>query len=168
MQSQAPEKDTKERILRSAAELIAHKGYSAVGVREIAAKADINISMISYYFGSKVGILKAIIEDYFKELKIVVADAAERGKNPEEVTKYFVSNLVTLIRRKTDICKVAFMQMPVDLPEVTEYKLNLLMEHMCLFGDGMKQIISNKKGENGNGNIVSYKDIKNKDKGTHL
>jgi len=63
------ENDPKLRIIDVATELFAQKGYAAVGVREIAKDAEVNISMISYYFGGKVGLLKYIIEEFFVSFK---------------------------------------------------------------------------------------------------
>lgn len=40
-------------ILEIAEELIAKKGFEGTSVRDISAKANINVAMISYYFGSK-------------------------------------------------------------------------------------------------------------------
>ena len=40
------EQNTKQRILDIAIVLFAQKGYSAVGVREIAKEANVNVSMI--------------------------------------------------------------------------------------------------------------------------
>ena len=40
-------------ILDIAEELIAKKGYEGTSVRDICSKANINVAMISYYFGSK-------------------------------------------------------------------------------------------------------------------
>ena len=40
-------------ILDIAEELIAQKGFEGTSVRDISAKANINVAMISYYFGSK-------------------------------------------------------------------------------------------------------------------
>jgi len=57
----------RERLLISGAELFAQKGFSAVGVREVTDKAGVNVSMTSYYFGGKNGLLKAIYEDFFRK-----------------------------------------------------------------------------------------------------
>lgn len=45
--------DKQIQILDVAEELIAQKGFDGTSVREICAKAQINVAMISYYFGSK-------------------------------------------------------------------------------------------------------------------
>lgn len=52
----------KEKILEAAEELFAEKGFEGTSVRDIAQKADVNIAMISYYFGSKEKLLEALIE----------------------------------------------------------------------------------------------------------
>ncbi len=45
--------DKQIHILDIAEELIAKKGYEGTSVRDICSKANINVAMISYYFGSK-------------------------------------------------------------------------------------------------------------------
>ena len=45
--------DKQIHILNVAEELIAQKGFEGTSVREISSKAEINVAMISYYFGSK-------------------------------------------------------------------------------------------------------------------
>ena len=39
--------------MEAAEELFAEKGFSGTSVRDIADAADVNVAMISYYFGSK-------------------------------------------------------------------------------------------------------------------
>ncbi len=47
-------------IVETAEELFAIKGFKGTSVRDIAQKAKINLSMISYYFGSKEKLLEAV------------------------------------------------------------------------------------------------------------
>lgn len=49
-------------ILEKAEELIADNGYDGTSIRDIAHAADVNVAMISYYFGSKDKLLQAIFE----------------------------------------------------------------------------------------------------------
>ena len=44
---------TRERLLQSAIELFAEKGFAAASVRDICTRAEANIAAINYYFGSK-------------------------------------------------------------------------------------------------------------------
>lgn len=49
-------------ILETAEKLIADNGYDGTSIRDIAHAADVNVAMISYYFGSKEKLLQAIFE----------------------------------------------------------------------------------------------------------
>jgi AcrR family transcriptional regulator len=42
-----------EKILAAARKKFAEQGYEGTSVRQIASEADVNIAMISYYFGGK-------------------------------------------------------------------------------------------------------------------
>ena len=51
---------TKRRILDAAIDAFARKGYAGARVADIAAAAGVNQQLISYYFGGKAGLAKAI------------------------------------------------------------------------------------------------------------
>src|SRR3982750_722648 len=55
--------DKRAHILTVAEQLIAEKGFDGTSVRDIAQLANVNLAMISYYFGSKEKLLEALIED---------------------------------------------------------------------------------------------------------
>ncbi|MCY1659673.1 TetR/AcrR family transcriptional regulator [Chryseobacterium sp. SL1] len=86
-------------ILDIAEELIAKKGYEGTSVRDICSKANINVAMISYYFGSKEKMMSYLYQ--YRVLKTretfsEFADTIKDGK-PEmqlkEIVKYIVSQL---------------------------------------------------------------------------
>lgn len=86
-------------ILDIAEELIAKKGYEGTSVRDICSKANINVAMISYYFGSKEKMMSYLYQ--YRVLKTrenfsEFADTIKEGK-PEmqmkEIVKYIVSQL---------------------------------------------------------------------------
>lgn len=86
-------------ILDIAEELIAMKGYEGTSVRDICSKANINVAMISYYFGSKEKMMSYLYQ--YRVLKTrenfsEFADTIKDGK-PEmqmkEIIKYIVSQL---------------------------------------------------------------------------
>lgn len=51
-----PPETTRERLLDAAEALFSERGYDAVGIREIADRAAVNLSGIKYHFGSKRGL----------------------------------------------------------------------------------------------------------------
>lgn len=86
-------------ILDIAEELIAKKGYEGTSVRDICSKANINVAMISYYFGSKEKMMSYLYQ--YRVLRTRenfsgFADTIKDGK-PEmqmkEMIKYIVGQL---------------------------------------------------------------------------
>jgi AcrR family transcriptional regulator len=49
-------------IIEVAERLFAQKGFAGTSVRDIAQEADVNVSMISYYFGSKEKLIEALFQ----------------------------------------------------------------------------------------------------------
>lgn len=56
---------TKEAILIAARRLFTERGYQGVGVRDIAAAAGVNLSLVNRYFGSKEGLFEAAVPAAF-------------------------------------------------------------------------------------------------------
>lgn len=54
------EESTQERILNAAEQLFAYSGLDGTSVRQIADKADVQVGLINYYFGSKEGLYRAV------------------------------------------------------------------------------------------------------------
>ncbi len=72
----------KEHLLISAKKLFSSQGYDKTSIREIARDAQVNSSMISYYYGGKEGLLVGLFDYYFPEY--------------EEDTKGYTTSLETL------------------------------------------------------------------------
>lgn len=62
--SQDRSKESKERILNIALELFANNGFDKTSTREIAQKANVNISAIKYYFGDKESLYKTVYRSF--------------------------------------------------------------------------------------------------------
>ena len=54
--------DKKEHIIDHALELFAEKGFEGSSIRDLANRADVNVAMVNYYFGSKDKLFEAIVE----------------------------------------------------------------------------------------------------------
>jgi TetR/AcrR family transcriptional repressor of nem operon len=63
----ATEIDTRQRILGTAQDLMARKGYSAVGLTEILNAADVPKGSFYYYFDSKDAFGEAMLQSYINE-----------------------------------------------------------------------------------------------------
>ena len=60
--SYARGEDTRRRILEAALEIFAAEGYEGTSTRLLAERAGVNLPAIQYYFGSKEGLYRAVIE----------------------------------------------------------------------------------------------------------
>ncbi len=74
----------KEKLVATATELFASKGYQATSVRDIAAAMNMTVSNIYHYFGSKEGLLRAILKHYSQMLLEQLREVAGRDMDPLE------------------------------------------------------------------------------------
>ncbi|SIS76588.1 TetR/AcrR family transcriptional regulator [Neptunomonas antarctica] len=51
-------------ILKAAEALFSEQGFSETTMRQITAKADVNLAAVNYHFGSKQGLIQAVTEKY--------------------------------------------------------------------------------------------------------
>jgi len=124
-------RDTKQKILEAAMALFAQKGYHAVGIREITKTAQVNIAMVNYHFGGKIGILKEIINQaYEKHQKAITQANIELP--PEEHIQLVIKNYIDFFRNNTELALVAFDTVPFDIPEIIDLKISWAKNHLEL------------------------------------
>lgn len=59
----APAEDARARLLHAGLRLFAQQGYAKTSTREIAEAASVNVASISYYFGDKAGLYRAVFTE---------------------------------------------------------------------------------------------------------
>ncbi|MFY8008647.1 MAG: TetR family transcriptional regulator, partial [Flavobacterium sp.] len=69
-------------ILQVAEQLFAEEGFDGTSVRDIAKKANINIAMISYYFGSKEKLLEALVIYRIKAMSMHLENLYQENISP--------------------------------------------------------------------------------------
>ena len=131
--------EPKQRILESAISLFAQKGFASVGVREIAKEANVNIAMISYYFEGKVGILKSVLEKFFDQYSQMLKDAVDEGRSTEEAVRRLIGHMVDFVRENTELALVAYNELPLDLPELAEIKVEKITRMIGIMGGLIKR-----------------------------
>ncbi|MGD2246030.1 MAG: TetR family transcriptional regulator [Candidatus Aminicenantes bacterium] len=131
--------EPKQRILKAAISLFAQKGFASVGVREIAKKANVNIAMISYYFEGKAGILKAVLEEFFEQYSQMLRDAVDEGQSTEESVRRLISYMVDFVRENTELALVAYNELPLELPELAEVKVEKITRMIGILSGFIKR-----------------------------
>lgn len=114
--------EPRQRILDAAISLFAQKGFAAVGVREMAAEAGVNIAMISYYFEGKVGILREIMVQFFDRYSLVFEGIDDAAKPPQDCVRNLIHNIVDFVRNNTELTMVSYNELPLDIPQIAELK----------------------------------------------
>jgi TetR/AcrR family transcriptional regulator, regulator of cefoperazone and chloramphenicol sensitivity len=76
--SYARGEDTRRRILDTALEIFAAEGYEGASTRLLAERAGVNLPAIQYYFGSKEGLYRAVIEHIIGHTEAHMAPLAVR------------------------------------------------------------------------------------------
>lgn len=80
--------DNRANLLACALERFAARGYDAVGVQEIVDAAAVTKPTLYHYFGSKQGLLEALLAEHFAPLLAAVAQAAAyRGDLPATIER---------------------------------------------------------------------------------
>ncbi len=70
--------ESRERLLQAGLRLFAHQGFKQTSTRELAEAANVNVAAISYYFGDKLGLYRAV----FFEPKAAMQEDPTRFANP--------------------------------------------------------------------------------------
>jgi len=90
---------TEERLKEAARAVFTRKGYAATKVRDIAAEADINLSLVNYYFRSKEKLFELImaetIQKLFDKIKPIINDESTTvTEKIERIVDHYISMLI--------------------------------------------------------------------------
>lgn len=92
-------KDTRERLLEAALDLFAEHGFEGVTVRDLSAKAGVNLQAIGYHFGDKLGLYRTLVEMAMEGARSVQEKLREEshGLTPDEQLRHYVCLYLPLI-----------------------------------------------------------------------
>jgi len=97
------EKNTKIRIMQVATNLFAKYGYSETSTRDICKVANINVSLISYYFGSKENLYDEIIRTEIKTQNEFILSSFDYNINLSKLSvREKINILSSLLQRSVD------------------------------------------------------------------
>lgn len=122
--------DQREHILQVAAHVFAARGFHGASIRQISTAANVNVSMVNYYFGSKEQLLDAIFDRFFQELGgllrsggIALTDP-ERAPDPERIIRQLARHLpellVPMICRNESFFRVVLGELVLNHPDHRE------------------------------------------------
>lgn len=93
-------------ILEVAEKLFAENGFDGASVRQIAKEADINIAMISYYFGSKEKLLEALLHFRTADFRMQIESVLSEEKDYLDTVDAIVKLVIERVHRNRRIYKI--------------------------------------------------------------
>src|SRR5215216_3185277 len=139
--------DKQVQIIEAAEELFAEKSFAGTSVRDIAEAANVNLAMISYYFGSKDKLMEAMFKhkgEHFRvQLESLIQD--DKMSSIQKVEK-FIDDYIDRILKKQCFHKIMVReQMTDNNTAVTQHIYELKEANLAL----IKQLIQQgqKKGD---------------------
>ncbi|MBW2659488.1 MAG: TetR/AcrR family transcriptional regulator [Deltaproteobacteria bacterium] len=116
------EPKSKERILQAAISLFSHKGYAETGLRELAAAAGVNLSMINYFFGSKKELLKKILDTFLSGYLAIAEKQLAGTDDLHSRLERFITSTTSYFDAERDSLIITISELPHDDPEIVEHK----------------------------------------------
>lgn len=94
-----PASDASGRIVEGTLEVLSREGYSGLTTAKVAAESGQNKAMISYYFGSKAGLVTEVASQVAEAVVEEVLGNVSEPRHPRELVTGLVDGIVSLTRR---------------------------------------------------------------------
>ena len=89
-QTERPQDRTRQNILEIATREFSEKGLAGARVDEIAERTNTSKRMIYYYFESKEGLYRAVLEKVYEQIRLIESGIDIEGLSPEEALRELV------------------------------------------------------------------------------
>lgn len=103
---------TKKAVLDAAEVLFAERGFDAVSLAEVGEAAGVSRGTPSYFFGSKKGLYRAVVERMVEDVKRFVAgvrphsEVGAAGKSPEDAIAYGIEAYVDFLAARPNFVRM--------------------------------------------------------------
>jgi len=91
---------TKQKVMNAAGYLFFTKGYHGTSVRDIAARAKVNVSLISYHFKNKQGLLEFLMVEYFEPYIDLLEEYNQKEDRTTKDSFYQLIELIIQYKKK--------------------------------------------------------------------
>lgn len=117
-------KKVRERIIESASHLFSQKGFHAVSVSEITTRAKTNVSLVSFYFGGKNGLLTtlfaSLVDSGMKDIKGLDSEPKTREEYQRDLTD-FLNNLSDFYLKNTELLRIYMNELEIGNAEAEKF-----------------------------------------------
>ena len=124
--------------------MFAENGFDGTSIRDIAKDANVNIAMISYYFGSKEKLLERLIFFRSQDLRIKLKNLFEEAIDPIQKIEKFIEYYIEKIDSNRNMYQILHFEITnkrraMDLEAFTEVKKGNLQILEKIINEGQQQ-----------------------------
>ncbi len=131
-------------ILQVAENLFAEIGFDGTSIRDIAKAANINIAMISYYFGSKEKLLEALLLYRISGMSLDLETLYQESISPTQKIEKLIAYYISIINNNRCMYQILHFELSskkreINLDAFTEVKNNNLKLIENIIKEGQEQ-----------------------------
>jgi len=93
-----PAGDAEQRLLAAGKAILQEQGFHGLSLRSVAARAKVNVGLVSYHFGGKEAFLRQVVQDVYEEFYADFALQVEGEKDPMKALRRGLLRLGRFIR----------------------------------------------------------------------
>ncbi|WP_010532377.1 forespore capture DNA-binding protein RefZ [Lentibacillus jeotgali] len=140
---------TKQKVIDAASSLFFQNGFHGTSVRDIADKAAVNVSLISYYFKSKQGLLEYAVTQYYEAyLETVEISLGENDALPPlDKLKHLVGVIIQYKQRNYQLSCFIHRELSLDSVFVREMTVTYLAKENYVISNAFHAIFPEQKGQ---------------------
>lgn len=109
---------TRQKVIDAASSLFFQKGFHGTSVRDIAEKASVNLSLISYYFKGKQGLLEYAVTNYYEEYLKTLEEAMKKADSFAPLEKLHELIFTIIHYKQSNHQLTCFIQRELSLDSV--------------------------------------------------
>jgi AcrR family transcriptional regulator len=126
--------DKQKHILSTAEKLFACKGFDGTSIRDIAEVANVNIAMISYYFGSKDKLMQSLFEERTQHMALRYENLIQNeALSPWEKLCTVIDDYVDRVKEKHQFFKIMLHEQILEKNTLITELLNELKQKNLSF-----------------------------------
>ncbi|MGP4108279.1 forespore capture DNA-binding protein RefZ [Virgibacillus sp. L01] len=141
---------TKQKVVDAASILFFQNGFHGTSVRDIADKATVNVSLISYYFKSKQGLLEHAVTQYYEAyLKAIEAAMLHNESiSPLERLKKMIATIIHYKQSNHQFSCFIHRELSLDSVFVREMTVTYLAKENYFISNSFYAIFTKQKKNN--------------------
>ena len=140
---------TKRKVVEAASSLFYQKGFHGTSVRDIAEKASVNVSSISYYFKGKQGLLEYAVSRYYEDYLAIIEATLEEFDHdtPNEKLKKLIHQIIQYKHSNLQLSCFIHRELSMDSVFVREMIVTYLAKENFIIGNTFSAVFKEKNSK---------------------